>query len=109
MKMPFIDQMVEDKARNRVVREIAMVDSEWPAHTGAGLASCSGYATPVSGSGAVVVRVPSGFWFKPRTVWLDNQNAALNHITLYEGGSASACSGVIGGIYVDGHTTNFVA
>lgn len=105
---PFMQNMVEDKARQRVTRDTDLIESEWPAHTPAGVASCSGYALPVSGSGAVVMTVPSSRWFKPRTIIVDNQNAALNHLAFYQGGSASACSGYLFGMYIDGHTTQFI-
>lgn len=108
--MSFSEQMVQDKARGQIVRDIALIESEWPAHTPAGITSISGYCLPVSLLGAVLLTVPSTRWFKPRTIIIDNQNAALNHLAFYEGGSQSACSGImIPGVYVEGHTTVFLA
>jgi hypothetical protein len=104
------EQMVQDKARNQMVRETAMIESEYPAHTPAGITSQSGYCVPTSGSAAILLAIPSGTWFKPRTLIVDNQNALQNHLVFYEGGSASACSGIlIPGIYVDGKSTAIIA
>lgn len=108
--MGFVQTMVQDKARQRIVTDIALIESEWPAHTPAGIASISGYATIAgTGSGGLLLSIPSSTWFKPRMIVVENQSAALNHIWFYEGGSQSACSGIVFPMYIEGRTTNFIA
>ena len=110
--MGFVQSMVQDKARQRIVTDVALIESEWPAHTPAGLASTSGYcimSVANSGSASLLLSIPSSTWFKPRMLIVENQSAALNHVVFYEGGSASACSGVVFPMYIEGRTTMFIA
>lgn len=104
----FTQPMVEDKARQRTVRDVALLESEWPAHTPAGVTSISGYATPNSGSASLLLSIPSSMWFKPRTLIVDNTSGVQGHILFTEGGSTSACSGVLFPMYVDARTTVFI-
>lgn len=109
MKMGFIQTMVQDKARQRVITDIALIESEWPAHTPAGITSISGFCSVAgTGSGALLLSVPSSTWFKPRMFIVDNQSAAMNQIWFYEGGSQSACSGIMFPMQIDGKSTVFL-
>ena len=105
----FSETMIEDKARNRMVHDIQLIDSEWPAHTPTGIASASGWVTPASQSAGLLLSLPSAKWFKPRTIIVDNQNTVQNHLTFYEGGSASACSGYLFAMWIDPKSTAFIA
>jgi len=105
----FLENWVEDKARNRIVREIGPLQSEWPAHTGSAVAS--GYLASLElGSCACLLSVPSSRWFKLRTLWITNNNAVMNKILLYTGGSnVGDVSGSLGEIWVGPRTTEFIA
>ena len=103
----FVSEWLEDKARGRMVREMDVVESEWPAHTATGVAS--GYCTPTDHSCSILLSVPSSRWFKPRMLWVDNENTAKNRIMLYVGGNGTSCSASIGGLWMDPVTTEFVA
>jgi hypothetical protein len=109
----FLQPEVEDKAHQRIVREIAIIEGEWPAHTSSGVAS--GYCTPnggcvaASGNVSLLISVPSSTWFKPRTWWIDNENAAGNHLMVYAGGSALSCTATLGGLRVNGREIGIFA
>jgi len=109
--MPKIETWVEDSARHRIVREMDVVQSEWPAYQASLLGSAAhGYIGGiVSGSGSILLSVPSSRWFKPRTVWLWNGNVAQNGLFMYVGGSGGSCSASLGVIYVGPYETGFVA
>lgn len=104
--MVFFEKFVEDKARGEVVREVGLIESEWPAHTGSGVAS--GYRLPDAGSCSILLSIPSGMWFKPRSLWVDNYGASKDRIVLYLLGSAGDASATIGGIWVGGNDTGFI-
>lgn len=101
----FIENWVEDKARGRIVREMDAIESEWPAHTGSAIAS--GFRTPTSESCSILLSIPSGMWFKPRTLWVDNENTVMNRIYLYVG--SQGASGSIGGLWIQPRDTQFIA
>jgi hypothetical protein len=104
----FIQPEVEDKARQRIVRDIALIDSEWPAHTGAAVAS-GYYSSSVTAGTSLLLSVPSSTWFKPRTWWFDNENAAAAHLMVYAGGPPASCSATIGGFRINGNETAIFA
>lgn len=104
---PFISKWVEDKARSRVVREMDTIESEWPAHTATGVAS--GFRTPTSLECSILLSVPSSRWFKPRQLWVDNENIIMNRIYLYVLGSGASCSASLGGMWIQARETAFVA
>lgn len=103
----FLENWVTDSARDRVVREESQIQSEWPAHSGSAVAS--GFRAPTVGSASILLAIPSSRWFKPRTLWLNNNNNQANLVNLYVGGSAGDASATIGGIHINGIETQFVA
>lgn len=110
--MPNLEAWVEDTARQRLVRETDLVQSEWPAHTSAtvaGAANTSGYATPNSGSASLILSVPSSRWFKWRMLIVDNQAGQNNHVDFYAGGSAAAATQSIFGMTIGPNATEFIA
>jgi hypothetical protein len=105
--MPQLEKWVQDTARDRIARELDPIQSEYPAHTGSAIAS--GYCTPNIGTASLLLSVPSKTWFKPRTLWIDNEAVGNAHLMLYAGGSAADASASQGGIAVNGNATLFVA
>lgn len=106
--MPFfMEKWVEDKARNRIIREVGIIESEWPAHTATGVAS--GYCVPDSGSASLLLSIPSATWFKPRMFWIFNSNSNPQELHFYVGGSAGSCSATLQGMYLQAWDTQFVA
>jgi hypothetical protein len=106
----FLQPQVEDKARQRIVRDIALIDSEWPAHTVAvGSLVDSGFCTPNSGAASLLLSVPSATWFKPRTWWIDNENTVAQHLMVYAGGSAGTALATIGGFRLNPQETALFA
>ena len=106
MNMPeFIQKWVEDKARDRVIQEVGVIESEWPAHTGSAIAS--GFRTPTSESCSILLSIPSSKWFKPRMLWVDNENTIINRIYLYVGSQGASAS--IGGLWIGPRETQFIA
>lgn len=106
----FIQKWVEDKARGRIVQETGVVESEWPAHTGS--ATASGYyfySGAVSESAVLLLSVPSSRWFKPRMLWVKNNNTVINELAFYEAGSAASCSATIQGLWIGPRETEFIA
>jgi hypothetical protein len=99
----FVQPEVEDKARQRIVRDIALIDSEWPAHTLATSLTVnpSGFTTPNSGTASLLLSVPSSTWFKPRTWWFDNENTVAQHLMVYTGGPAASCYATLCGFRVN--------
>jgi len=102
-----ISKWVWDTARNRKVKEIDPIQSEWPAHTATGLAS--GFQVADRGSASILLSIPSACWFKPRMFWLTNYGTLQDKVNLYVGGSAASCSATIGQIWVGANDTVFVA
>ena len=102
----FLENWVEDTARNRLVREESPIQSEWPAHSGSAIAS--GFLAPAAASGSLLMSVPSSRWFKPKSLWLTNNNTVINQVNLYVAGSAASCSATIGGIWMQPRETAFI-
>jgi len=110
--MGHLENWVEDSSRQRLVREIDVIQSEWPAHTSACVAAAaqtSGYATPNSGSASLILAVPSGTWFKWRTLIVDNETAVMNTLAFYAGGSAGIATQSIFQMHIGGNETQFIA
>lgn len=107
MPPQLLSRWVNDSARDRDVKEISPIQSEWPAHSTSGVAS--GYRYPDAGSASILLSCPSSRWFKARTLWLDNYGANLDRIVLYVGGSAASCSATIGGFWVAQKSTELIA
>jgi hypothetical protein len=107
-----LENWVEDTARQRLVREINVIQSEWPAHTSACVAlaaQTSGYATPNSGSASLILSVPSSKWFKLRYLIVDNETAVTNGIQFYAGGSAGVATQSLFQMHVGPYETPFIA
>lgn len=102
----YLEKWVEDKARRRLTRETDIIETEWPAHTGSAVAS--GYFHSADPYCTILMSVPSGFWFKPRMVWLRNSAANNNELHLYNGGSLLSCSATIGGFFVPVGDNQFI-
>lgn len=100
-----IELWVRDQARGRTVPDTGIIESEWPAHVGTAIAS--GFRTPTSESCSILLSIPSACWFKPRTLWVDNENTIMNRIYLYAGSQGSAAS--IGGLWIGPRETQFIA
>lgn len=107
MAGPFMETWVEDKARQRIVRDIAVIESEYPAHTGTALAS--GFRVPTSESCSILISVPSSRWFKPRMMWITNKNTVMNELNFYTLGSAGDASATLGGLWIGPRETQFIA
>lgn len=108
----FLEVFVEDKARQRIVRDIAIIESEWPAFQASLLGSAAkGFIGNItSGSCSCLMSVPSSRWFKPRTIWLTNNNTANNKLFMYVGGSnAGDVSATLGEIWIGPRETGFIA
>lgn len=106
-KPGFIESWVEDKARQRLVRDMSVIESEWPAHTGSALAS--GFRVPTSESCSILLSVPSSRWFKPRMLWVKNNNTQMNELNFYTLGSADDASATLGGLWIGPRETQFIA
>jgi hypothetical protein len=110
--MGHLENWVEDSARQRLVRSIDPIQSEWPAHTSATVAAAantSGYATPNSGSASLILAIPSSKWFKWRTLIVDNETGVTNTLAFYAGGSAAAATQSIFQMHLNGNETQFIA
>ena len=103
----FFEKWAEDSARGRIVREIDPIQSEFPAHSGSGVAS--GFQVADFGSASILLSIPSSTWFKPRMLWLTNYGAVKDKINLLVGGSVASCSATLGQIWVEGNDTAFIA
>lgn len=103
----FLEKWVEDTARQRIVREESVIQSEYPAHTGS--AAASGFCIPNSGSASLLLSVPSSRWFKPRTLWIHNMTAIQTEIRFYTVGSAADASATLGGIWIGPRETGLIA
>jgi len=105
----FLENWVEDKARQRVLREMSVIESEWPAHTGS--ACASGYLQSVTTESCpLLLSVPSSRWFKPRMLWVCNNETQYNKILLYTGGSnTGAVSATIGEFWLGPREAQFLA
>jgi hypothetical protein len=103
----FTEKMVEDTARQRLVREIEPTYSEWPAGSSHW---ASGYiATPATDGAFILLSVPSSRWFKPRHLWIWNDTGVINAAVFYFLGSAASCSLTIGKIWMQPRSTEFIA
>jgi len=107
MPPQLLSKWVNDSARDRDVKEISAIQSEWPAHSTSGVAS--GYRYPDAGSCSILLSCPSSRWFKARTLWLDNYGNNKDRTILYVGGSAGSCSATIGGFWVGARETELIA
>lgn len=109
--MPHLELWIEDKARQRLVREMDPIQSEWPAYQASLFGSAAnGFIDAVgSGSGSMLISVPSSRWFKPRTLWLWNGHSQNNILLMYLGGSGGSCSATIGQIHISPLATEFIA
>lgn len=96
--MPHIDQWVEDGARGRMVPRIGLVESEYPAHAGSGMAS--GFIALGPSAAGLALSVPSGFWFKPRTIMAICNSGSISSpqvgvLAMLAGGSMGDASATI--------------
>lgn len=110
--MGHVENWVYDTARQRLVRETDVIQSEWPAHTSATIAAAantSGYATPNSGSASLILSIPSSKWFKWRMLIVDNETTVTNQIEFYAGGSAGVATQSIFQMHIGGNETEFIA
>jgi hypothetical protein len=109
-----LENWVEDVSRGRLIREIETVQSEWPAHTSAtflAAANTSGYETPSQASIFLLLSVPSGFWFKMRTLIVDNETAVMNNLEFYCGSGMAtpgAATQSIFAMHIGGNETQFI-
>lgn len=113
--MSHLEQWMEDSSRQRLVREIEPIQSEWPAHTSAVVAvaaNTSGYATPTSGSLVLLLSVPSSRWFKWRTMVIDNETLVTNFIDFYTGAAVANPAGATQSVFamhIGPRETEFIA
>ena len=107
----FVEKWVEDTARQRLVREESLIQSEYPALQ-ASIAGSAGYGYRYindAGSASLLISVPSSRWFKPRTLWLHNLTNLNNRVQFYVLGSGGSCSASLPGVWIGPNTTEFIA
>ena len=111
----YLEVWVEDSSRGRLVREIEPIQSEYPAHTSATIAAAantSGYETPSQASTFLLLSVPSGFWFKFRTLIVDNETAVTNNLEFYCGSGMAtpgAATQSLFAMHIGPNETEFIA
>ena len=107
----FLEKWVEDTARHRIIREIGVIESEYPAFQAslAGSAARGYLNIGDAGSASILLSVPSSRWFKPRMLWLHNLTNVQNRVQLYILGSGASCSASLPGAWVNPNDTAFIA
>jgi len=111
----YSENWLEDTSRQRLVRETDVIQSEWPAHTSATIAAAantSGFVSPASMSGSIVLAVPSSKWFKWRTLIIDNETTVMNQIHFVAGigaSTAAIATQSIFAMHLTANETQFIA
>lgn len=107
----FLEKWVEDTARHRIIREIGIIESEYPTYQAsiAGSAAKGYLNISDAGSASILLSVPSSRWFKPRMLWIHNITIAQNRVQFYIGGSGGSCSASLPGVWIDERDTVFIA
>lgn len=105
----FVEPMVKDTARQRLVHDIEPIQSEWPAGPSHLTSGFLWFGDAVSGS--CLLSVPSSRWFKPRHLWVWNDTTVMNAFVIYCGsGTFTAASfATMGKIYMQPRSTEFIA